>query len=149
FVTASATGASLTSGVNDGTPNNGDGIVVISWAAPAQVTPALVSKPSASVAPGGTIADVATLTGGSAPTGTITFRLYGPGDTTCSNALATSTETVLDNGSYVSAAFTAVTAGTYQWVASYGGDTANRSTAGACGGASVQVGGTGGGGGDG
>src|SRR5262249_26975101 len=48
-------------------------------------------------------------------------------------ALATSTETVVDNGSYSSAAFTANTNGVYHWIASYGGDGNNNGAGGSCG----------------
>jgi hypothetical protein len=70
--------------------------------------------------------DTAVLRGGVAPTGTITFTLYGPGDRGCSGpAVRTSTRTVRGNGPYISAPYTAVTAGSYRWVASYSGDPHN------------------------
>jgi hypothetical protein len=37
---------------------------------------------------GGTITDMATLAGGFAPTGAITFTLYAPGDTRCTGVTA-------------------------------------------------------------
>jgi 6-phosphogluconolactonase (cycloisomerase 2 family) len=109
--------------------------------APAAAPPALSTQASAPVAVGGAITDTATLTGGTAPTGSITFDLYGPGDTACATPLATSTTTVDGDGSYVSAPFTTTSPGTYRWVAGYGGDAANAAVPGACGtpGESVAV----------
>jgi uncharacterized repeat protein (TIGR01451 family) len=87
--------------------------------------PAIATQASSSVMAGGSISDSATLTGGSSPTGTITFNVYGPGDTTCATPLATSTATVTGDATYPSAPFVTSTAGTYQWTASYGGDSNN------------------------
>jgi hypothetical protein len=76
---------------------------------------------------GRSIYDAATLRGGLAPTGAITFALYGPGDTTCSRAPVFETATsVAGNGIYNSAAFDPVLSGTYRWVATYSGDANNR-----------------------
>ncbi len=46
----------------------------------APVTPTLVTQASPSVPVGGQVTDTATLSGGTGPTGTVTFRLFGPGD---------------------------------------------------------------------
>jgi hypothetical protein len=81
---------------------------------------------------GGTIQDAATLSGGLSPTGTITWNLYGPGDTSCSTPIKTFTETVSGNGTYTSPTYTTTSTGTYRWIASYSGDANNLSTAGAC-----------------
>jgi uncharacterized repeat protein (TIGR01451 family) len=104
-----------------------------------RATTALTASPANGTL-GGTITDPVTLAGGSNPAGTIAFNLYGPGDTTCTLALATSTATVAGNGAYSSAPYTATTAGTYRWVASYSGDGANApASAGACGAASQTI----------
>jgi len=105
-----------------------------------KASPSIATTASGTVPAGGKISDSATLSGGFKPTGTITFKLYGPGDTTCQTAIATSTATVSGNGTYGSAVFTTVGAGTYNWIASYGGD-ANNNPAGptACGAESVKV----------
>jgi hypothetical protein len=72
--------------------------------------------------------DTATISGGIAPSGTVTFRLYGPSDPDCSNApFATSTAIVNGNGTYASNTVTPTDAGTYFWVATYSGDTFNSS----------------------
>lgn len=81
------------------------------------------------------LTDQATLSGGASPTGTITFRLYGPNDTTCAAApvFTSNPITVAGNGTYVSApGFTPAALGVYRWIASYSGDAGNAAVAGAC-----------------
>ena len=53
------------------------------------------------------------------PTGTVTFSLYGPSDTTCTAApIFTSTVALSATGTATSASFSGTTAtGTYNWVA--------------------------------
>jgi Bacterial Ig-like domain (group 3)/IPTL-CTERM motif len=83
------------------------------------------------------LADVATLSGGSNPTGTITFSLFPPSDQGCAGTpIFVSVVNVNGDGSYTSATFpaTSVTAdGTYNWVAVYSGDANNPSASSACG----------------
>ena len=82
------------------------------------------------------LTDTATLSGGVNPTGTITFHLYADNGTGgCGSELAGSpvTKSVSGNGSYTSPSVHVSTAGTYHWVASYGGDANNKTVAGACG----------------
>jgi len=89
---------------------------------------------------GGSVTDTATLSGGNNPTGTITFRVYGPSDATCSGAAVfTSTVAVNGNGNYTSGAFTPRAVGTYRWIASYSGDARNTASSGACGDQNEQV----------
>jgi hypothetical protein len=115
----------MTSGVR-----SGNGQVSITY----KVTPTLATNASAGVGLGGSVHDTATLAGGSSPTGTITFDLYGPGDPNCSGTPAfTDTKPVSGNGDYDSAEFTPSEAGTYRWVASYAGDGDNEPVSGACG----------------
>jgi len=102
------------------------------WRAPAAVaagtTVTLSTVASATITVGGAVADTAILSGGSGPngpTGTISFSIFGPGDTACSTAVATSTVTVAGDGSYASTPFIPVEPGTYQWVATYSGDADN------------------------
>src|SRR5262249_47572937 len=89
----------------------------------------------------GRVADTATIAGGVSPTGTITFDLYGPDNSTCTGAPAfTTTKTVSGNGSHTSAAFLPTTAGSYRWIASYGGDANNAAASGgACGDSNESV----------
>jgi DNA-binding beta-propeller fold protein YncE len=97
-----------------------------------KMTPTLTTAASASVALGHTVRDTAKLTGHS-PTGKITFKLYGPGDSSCSKAPAfTTTSNVTASGSYPSATFKPAKVGTYRWRASYSGDANNKVAAGAC-----------------
>jgi hypothetical protein len=88
---------------------------------------AIVTQASPAVPVGGTITDTATLSGGSSPTGTITFTLFGPDNATCTGApVFTSTVPVNNgNGNYTSGPFTTAAAGAYRWVATYSGDAAN------------------------
>jgi uncharacterized repeat protein (TIGR01451 family) len=102
--------------------------------------PTISTNASGSVLVGGKIHDTATLADGFNPTGTITFRLYGPNDATCSKgAIFTDAVSVNGNGDYTSADFTTSQAGTYFWVATYGGDSNNAAAAGACGDANESV----------
>jgi len=52
--------------------------------------------------------DTATFAGGTSPTGSLVFKLFGPGDTTCSNAPAYTSpvQTVSGDGQYPSPSFT-------------------------------------------
>jgi uncharacterized repeat protein (TIGR01451 family) len=103
-------------------------------------TPLISTNASASVVAGGQIHDTATLAGGFNPTGTITFRLYGPNDATCATApVFTSTVNVSGNGDYVSSAFTTSSAGVYRWIATYNGDVNNAVVAGSCNDANENV----------
>ncbi len=72
---------------------------------------------------GNTIADIATVTGGDNPTGTVTFSLYNNA-TASGTPLFTSTQT-LSSGTATSASYTTVSAGTDYWVATYNGDENN------------------------
>jgi FG-GAP-like repeat/HYR domain len=99
-----------------------------------QGAPELTGQASTSVAVGGALGDTVTLAGATPTvTGTITFRLYGPDDATCSaSPLATQTRTVSGNGDYTASAVTAPHAGTYRWVVSYSGDDHNDPVADGC-----------------
>ncbi|MDQ6778793.1 MAG: Ig-like domain-containing protein, partial [Actinomycetota bacterium] len=100
-----------------------------------KASPALATKASDGVALGGQVTDTATISGGVAPSGTVVFRLYGPGDSSCSNAPAftSSAVTVSGNGAYTSPGFAPTAVGTYTWVASYSGDANNNGVPFACG----------------
>lgn len=95
-------------------------------------TPTLTTTASAATEVGLQIFDTAVLAGGNSPTGTITFTLYGPGDTSCATAIFTSPVTVTGNATYDSQPFTTSQAGTYRWRASYGGDANNTAVSTAC-----------------
>jgi hypothetical protein len=73
-----------------------------------------------------TLNDTATLAGGITPTGTITFTLYNPAST----LVDTETATVSGDGNYSTPTgytlpTTGTVTGTYQWDATYNGDTSN------------------------
>ncbi len=77
--------------------------------------------------------DTATLSGGSSPTGNITFKLYAPSDATCS-AVPAYTQSVPLAG--VNAAtnpgFASNAAGTWHWTADYAGDASNNAASSGC-----------------
>jgi hypothetical protein len=103
-------------------------------------TPTITTQASPAVVAGGNIFDTATLAGGTNPTGTITFRLYGPNDATCAGpAIFTNVKSVNGNGNYVSDPFGANLAGLYRWIASYSGDANNNAVSGACNDANESV----------
>ena len=83
--------------------------------------------------PGVAIHDTAVLSGGDAPTGTMTFHLYGPNDDTCTgDPIFASVVTVSGNGTYTSDPFTPTVPGVYRWIARYSGDANNPAIQGAC-----------------
>ena len=94
---------------------------------------------------GSSISDTATLSGvkGSpAPVpdkSKVTFNVYAASDTSCTTPLNKATiQTASTGGSgvnptYTSGTFTPTTAGSYQWVASFAGDSNNNAVSGACG----------------
>ncbi|HVF13853.1 MAG TPA: Ig-like domain-containing protein, partial [Acidimicrobiales bacterium] len=115
------------------------GVTLVVWGSTTQlvtverVVTSLVTQASGPVEVGGQISDTATLSGGLNPTGTITFRLFGPDDADCGNSVAfTSSGVVTGNGVYLSAAFNPNEPGTYRWVASYSGDATNAPANNAC-----------------
>ncbi|TMF84983.1 MAG: hypothetical protein E6I08_14600 [Chloroflexi bacterium] len=103
----------------------------------------IATKPNVSSgAVGVAIHDVATVSGGSTPGGTVTFALYGPGDATCQTNLVAGDArftVALSSGSATSPDVTTTDVGIYQWVARYSGDAGHMAGAGACGDATEQV----------
>ena len=100
--------------------------------------PAITTTPSGSVPVGGNISDSATVIGGSSPTGSVVFELFGPGDDTCMTPIETRTG-ALTGGSAQSGNVTATQAGTYNWVATYSGDGNNSRAISHCGSEQVLV----------
>jgi hypothetical protein len=101
-------------------------------------SPTLSTTPSGTVPVGGILSDSATLNGAVGPTGSVTFKLYGPNDLNCSSA-AIFTQVVALSGTSAttSPAFTTLAAGTYKWTASYPGDSQNNPATSSCGEATV------------
>ena len=93
---------------------------------------------------GMTLQDSATLAGTSSldGTGTITFKLFAPGDSSCTAAVHTETVTgVKSNGPFsTTTGYVANAVGTYQWTASFSGDGNNAGVTSACGAEAVSVG---------
>ena len=99
-----------------------------------KAAPTLSTAASPNTTIGHRIRDIAKLAQGRSPTGTIRFRLYGPGDDNCSRApVFTSTKSVSGNGSYPSAKFRPTELGIYHWRASYSGDSRNAAASNPCG----------------
>ena len=107
-----------------------------------QAAPSIVTNASPGVVvSGGQLSDSAGVTGlvGASPSGTVTFRLYGPNDPTCTGTpVFTDTQPLSIGGDPTagtaqSLGFTPVDAGTYRWVARYDGDLNNASVSGVCG----------------
>ncbi len=108
-------------------------------AAAAAASPQLLGNASPSTVVGLQIFDHTNLTGGSAPTGTISFALFGPGDTSCAAPIFTAAVAVSGTGSDNSPAYATPSAGTYCWIAAYGGDAGNASASTGCGNAAQTV----------
>ncbi|MDP9074068.1 MAG: hypothetical protein M3N98_07825, partial [Actinomycetota bacterium] len=95
--------------------------------------PKLTTQASAATPVGGTISDTANLTGGFSPSGSIGFKVFGPNDTTCANPPAFNQNvSVAGAGAYTGGPFTPAAAGTYRFVANYGGDPSNAAVATTC-----------------
>ncbi|MGD0247385.1 MAG: hypothetical protein ABSB59_44665 [Streptosporangiaceae bacterium] len=105
-------------------------------------SPTFSTTPTPGGPVGALVLDTAALLGGSSPTGTITFNLYGPSATAnCSGTpVDTETVTVTGNGGYSTpAGATPSQAGTYWWTASYSGDARNNPAASGCGAEQVTI----------
>lgn len=137
-----STGGAASAAYYDYCPG-GAGAVYYGYCPPVKASPTLTTSPKPPAGKTGTpFRDEATLSGGDAPTGTITFRLYGPDDLLCQDPPAfTSTVTVSGNGTYTSGAFTPGHSefGTYQWTANYSGDSDNNPAVSPCGLEPIEV----------
>ncbi|MCO5314764.1 MAG: hypothetical protein M9938_01150 [Solirubrobacterales bacterium] len=100
-----------------------------------KAAPTLAENGATGAVLGGQIKVDADLTGGFSPSGSVTFKAYGPGDTGCSATPVFTSDpvTVSGNGTYSSPGFTPDSSGSYRWVASYGGDANNQAVATGCG----------------
>ena len=94
-----------------------------------KASPTLAGVATSAVTVGFSITDGVTLASGFQAGGQLVFRAYGPGDQTCTGAVAYEATVAVDgNGLYSPAGFSP-TAGLYRWTASYAGD-ANSEAAG-------------------
>ncbi len=100
-----------------------------------QATPTITTTASGPVTVGGNIMDTAHLSGGFGTLGgTISFKVYAPGDDSCSTAISVLPDiTVSGANNYTSADFTTLAAGSFRWRAFYSGDTNNIAVNTACG----------------
>ncbi|HJV08852.1 MAG TPA: hypothetical protein VJ653_04200 [Acidimicrobiales bacterium] len=94
-----------------------------------KASPTIATQASPGGLAGAPVRDVATLSGGLNPTGTVTFRLYS--DATCATQVFTSTVPVSGAGA-TSEWFTPATPGTYRWTAAYSGDGLNNPATSPC-----------------
>jgi len=107
----------------------------------AKANPTLPTTQSAGGAIGTILNDTATVTGGSSPTGSVDFALYGPDDASCAGtAVYTQTVSLSGGTATTSPGYTTLAAGTYEWTAHYGGDDNNNAADSACGAESVVIG---------
>ncbi|MDQ1418150.1 MAG: hypothetical protein QOJ52_112 [Acidimicrobiaceae bacterium] len=97
------------------------------------------TTPSPGVPAGGIISDSANVAGGLSPAGTVTFKLFGPGDPMCTGTAFATTTGTLAGRTASSGDVTAGAAGTYNWVATYNGDANNASVTSPCGSETVVV----------
>ncbi len=105
---------------------------MVSSAGAVLAQPTIATSASGSVVVGGgQLYDTAVLTGGVSPTGTVTFRLYAPGNG-CTYPPAFTSANALSGGGATSTVYTPDVGGTFRWTASYSGDANNAPTAGAC-----------------
>lgn len=95
-------------------------------------SPTIATSASGAVGVGGVVFDTAALSGGVNPTGTVTFRLYWPGDTACTHAPVFTSTNAVSAAAATSGAFAVRTAGVYRWTASYSGDANNVAVVGPC-----------------
>lgn len=101
----------------------------------AKQRPTLTTSSATDAETGSPITVKASLAGGHEPSGTVTFRVYGPDDANCSGSPAFESAAIpVDGaGSVDSPGFSPGAAGTYRWVASYSGDPGNDSAISECG----------------
>ena len=113
--------------------NDANETVVVSQATPAIAT----AVNDATLTLGQSFTDTATITvpaGAPAPTGTVDFFVYAPGDTTCTGTpfAISPNRTVGAGGTATSSAFTPNAVGTYRVIARYSGDANYLPVSGAC-----------------
>ena len=98
----------------------------------AQAIPSIAGAVGKRLTVGTSFRDAATLQGGYAPTGTVTFRIYGPVAGGCAKPVFVDTVAVAGNGTVKSDPFVTQRPGRYSFVASYSGDAANKAAAEPC-----------------
>ncbi|MCL2395940.1 MAG: Ig-like domain repeat protein [Acidimicrobiaceae bacterium] len=104
-----------------------------------QATPSITTRQSPGGPAGTRLSDTATVSGGFGPTGTVTFQLFAPANTTCGGAPVFTSTNPLSGGAAASGTFTSNVGGTFRWVAIYNGDANNLSVRTGCGSEPVNV----------
>jgi hypothetical protein len=111
---------------------------------PAELTLTTAPVPAEALA-GWWLSDRATLSGGTSPTGTLTFALFAPGDEACTTPVFTAQVNVNGARDYYSWEGTtsgspeATAVGVWRWTVAYSGDTQNGPLSSACGDELVTV----------
>ena len=96
-------------------------------------SPTLPTTPSAEGSIGTVLNDTAIVTGGTNPTGSVTFNLWGPDDVDCDGtAVYTQTVGLTAGSATTTPGYTTLAAGTYAWTASYSGDSNNNTASSGC-----------------
>jgi Bacterial Ig-like domain (group 3) len=97
-------------------------------------SPSVENAPATGAKPlGSSITNTVSLLAGYSATGSMDFALYGPTQANCAGTpIFTSSTTVDGNGVYDSHSDKPTTAGTYHWIATYGGDDNNNAAATIC-----------------
>jgi hypothetical protein len=96
-----------------------------------KASPQISTTPSAGGPVGTVLNDTATLSGGNSPTGTVTFKLFPPSDSTCSGT-PVFTEADASSPYATTTGYTSIVAGTYRWTADYAGDSNNNAVSSGC-----------------
>ncbi len=104
-----------------------------------KATPTLDTTAGTGVMFGSSIADTANLSGGSTPSGTLTFTLYKTTCTTKVAAFTTHGVAVSGDGTYRSPSYDPTSIGTYLWAVSYSGNATNNAVTSLCGASHEEV----------
>jgi len=97
-----------------------------------QAAPSITSGVEGRLVVGSSFSVTATLRGGFAPAGTVSFQIYDPSAAGCAKPLALNTVAIGPNGTARSDPFVPKRPGRYSFVASYSGDAANRGAIESC-----------------
>jgi hypothetical protein len=92
----------------------------------AQARPSITSGVEGKLVVGGSFSVTATVLGGFAPAGTVSFQIYDPSAAGCAKPLAVNTVAIARNGTARSDPFVPKRPGRYSFVASYSGDASNQ-----------------------
>ena len=98
----------------------------------AKAAPAIVAAVKRKLTVGDSFQVKALLSGAQAPTGLVTFTVYGPNPSGCGRPLAVDKVKVSASGTTLSDPFTAERPGRYLFVAEYSGDASNQAASQAC-----------------